>query len=137
VRSLGAVFSGLQKDPRLKEPEVTYFCVDKTSLSEVARMILDTAVQWSVLQEKRPMKGKLSTEPLLDVYALNHILAPYFKISYRLRGRIPQFYEEDIEKLMFGKEEKKKSVISRLSRLTDVDKKHPTLFDFWEVEEGK
>ena len=137
VRSLGAVFSTWHKDPRLREPEVTYFCVDKTSLSEVARRILDTAVQWSVLQEKRPMKGKLPTEPLLDVYALNHILAPYFKISYRLRGRIPQFYEEDIEKLMFGKEEKKKSVISRLSRLTDVDKKHPTLFDFWEVEEGK
>jgi hypothetical protein len=136
VRSLGAVFSGLQKDPRLKEPEVTYFCVDKTSLSEKERKILDTAVQWSVLQEKGPMKGKSSVEPLLDVYALNHILAPYFKISYRLRGRIPQFYEADIKKLMLGKEGEKKSVIRQLSRLTDVDKNQLTLFDFWRLEEN-
>jgi len=130
VRSLGAVFSAWHKDPRLKEPEVTYFCVDKTSLSDEARRILDTAVQWSVLQEKVPMKGKTSAEPLLDVYALNHILAPYFKISYRLRGRIPQFYEEDIEKLMLVKKGRKESVIKRLSRLKDVGKNQPTLFDF-------
>ena len=116
VRSLGAIFYSWQNDPVLSEPEVTYFCVDSTSLSDKARKILDSAAQWSVLQPKKPMKGKSATDPLFDAYALNHILAPYFGISYRLRGRIREFGRADLEALMFGTEEEKSKAIIRLSR---------------------
>jgi hypothetical protein len=121
VISLGAIFYSWQQDPLLSEPEVTYFCIDRTALSLRARRILDSAVQWSVLQPKKPMKGKAVTEPLLDVYALNHILAPYFGISYRLRGRIQQFSRNNFEALLFGNEEEKKMAINKLSRLRGTE----------------
>jgi len=136
VSSLGAVFYAWQKDPRLREPEATYFCIDKTLLSEESREILDTAVRWSVLQQKKPMKGKLPSEPLLDVYALNHILAPYFTISYRLRGRVPEFKKRDFEALISGNEEQKKKSIKELGRWVDLDERHPTLSDFYDVKEN-
>ena len=86
VKQLGAIFYSWQNDPVLSEPEVTYFCVDNEALSEKARKVLNCAVQWSVLQPKKAMKGKAATDPLINVYVLNHILAPYFSISYRLRA---------------------------------------------------
>jgi hypothetical protein len=129
VRSLGAIFYSWQNDPVLSEPEVTYFCVDRTSLSDKARRILDSAVQWSVLQPKKPMKGKSANDPLFDVYALNHILAPYFGISYRLRGRIRQFGIDDLEALMFGTEEEKRKAITRLCRYP-VSGRTRTILDF-------
>ncbi|MBZ9572553.1 hypothetical protein KJA15_04450 [Patescibacteria group bacterium] len=132
VTALGAIFYAWHKDPRLREPEVTYFCVDKTSLSDEARKILETAVQWSVLQQKKSMKGKTSDEQLLDVYAMNHILSPYFTISYRLRGRIPQFNKNDVETLIFGEEQQKQRVINRLGRWTGIQEQQYTLFDFGE-----
>lgn len=116
VIQLGAIFYSWQNDEVLSEPEVTHFCVDYNALSVEARNVLDAAVQWSVLQPKKDMKGKAVTDPLLNVYALNHILAPYFGISYRLRGRIRQFGKEDIKTLMFGSEPEKKTVVNKLSK---------------------
>lgn len=130
VRSIGAIFNAWQMDERLREPEVTYFCIDNTSLSRKSRKILETAVQWSVLQQKKSMKGKLPTEPLLDVYAINRILAPYFGISYRLRGRIPQFKKEEIEILIFGNDEEKKAMIKKLGRQNKEEMEQLNLYDF-------
>jgi len=129
VRSLGAIYSAWQMDARLSEPELTYFCVDKTSLSEEARKVLDSAVRWSALQQKKSMKGKSPGEPLLDVYALNRILAPYFEISYRLRGRIGRFTKNDIESMMFGSDSEKQRVVTKLGREPVFEEKI-TLIDF-------
>jgi hypothetical protein len=117
-------------DERLREPEITYFCIDTTSLSEEARKILKTAVQWSVFQQKKSMKGKLPTDPLLDVYAINHILAPYFGISYRLRGRIRQFKKEEIEILIFGNDKEKKAIIKKLGGQNKAEIEQLNLYDF-------
>jgi len=135
VRSFGAVFYTWQKDPRLSEPEVTYFCVDTTSLSEKARKVLNAAVKWSVLQQKAPMKGKDPGEPLRDVYALNHILAAYFGISYRLRGRYPTLSKMNLETLMFGNDAEKQRVIKKLSRKEYFEKRGTSLLEF--VEKGE
>ena len=116
IQSLGAIFSSWYADPRLSEPEITYFIVDKTTLSQNVKNVLDKAVQWSILQEKEPMKGKKPGDPLLDVYVLNHILAPKFSISYRSRGRIPQFFADDLELLMFGNDYKKSEIRTKLMR---------------------
>ncbi len=123
------LFYSWQNDPILSEPEVTYFCVDCTALSGKARKILDSAVQWSVLQPKKAMKGKSATDPLFDVYALNHILAPYFGISYRLRGRIRQFGRDDLEALMFGTEDEKSKAITKLSKYP-ISGRMKTMLDF-------
>lgn len=130
VTSLGAIFYAWHRDPRLREPEATYFCTDKSSLSDDARNILETAVQWSVLQQKKPMKGKRSYDRLLDVYALNHILAPHFTVSYRIRGRIPEFSKSDIETLLSDSQKDIDNTIKKLGRWTDIDKKQLKLFDF-------
>ncbi len=121
VKQLGAIFYSWQNDPVLSEPEVTYFCVDNEALSEKARKVLNCAVQWSVLQPKKAMKGKATTDPLINVYVLNHILAPYFSISYRLRGRIRQFSKEDLETLIFGTEREKEVTRNRLSRESRIN----------------
>ena len=131
VRSLGAIFYSWQEDPALSEPEVTYFCVDYNSVSERSRKILDAAVQWSVLQQKKPMKGKSRTEPMSDVYALNHILAPYFGISYRLRGRIPLFSKDEFEMLL-GNESDRKQAIAKLSR--GQPRQDRTILDYMRTE---
>jgi hypothetical protein len=129
VRCIGQIYYAWQMHERLSEPELTYFCVDYTSLSEKGKNILDCAVKWSVLQKKKPMKGKNPWDPLLDVYALNRILAPFFSISYRLRGRIGRFSKKDIEVMMYGEEEEKSHVISRFIREPTNEEK-PTLLDF-------
>jgi len=116
VIQLGAIFYSWQNDEVLSEPEVTHFCIDYNALSIEARNVVDAAVQWSVLQPKKDMKGKAPSDPLLNVFALNHILAPYFTISYRLRGRIRQFEKEDFQTLMFGSETDKKTVRNKLSK---------------------
>jgi len=116
VQSLGAIFSSWYSDPRLSEPEITYFLVDKTTLSDEVKQVLDKAVQWSVLQHKEPMKGKRAGDPLLDVYVLNHILAPKFSISYRSRGRIPQFFADELELLIFGNDYQKSEIRNRLMK---------------------
>jgi hypothetical protein len=132
VQSFGAIFYTWQKDPRLSEPEVTYFCLDSTALSEKGKNVLDMAVRWSVLQQKPPMKGKDPREPLRDVYALNRILAPYFGISYRLRGRYSTINKKDLETLMFGNDMEKQRVINRLSRKQSFEKKDTSLLEFME-----
>ena len=130
VISLGAIFYAWHRDLRLREPEATYFCTDKEALSDDARNILQTAVRWSVLQQKKPMKGKKPYDRLLDVYALNHILAPYFTVSYRIRGRIPEFSKNDIEYLLYGNQKEIEDTIKKLGRWTESDKKQLQLFDF-------
>jgi hypothetical protein len=130
VLSLGAIFSSYYYDPRLSEPEVTYFNVNKTSLTPEVKNVLDKAVQWSVLQQKEPMKGKKIGDPLLDVYVLNHLLAPKFSLSYRVRGRISQFDPEDLKKLIFGTNEQKNITINKLQKATN-DYQQKSLFDSW------
>jgi hypothetical protein len=124
VIQLGAIFYSWQNDEVLSEPEVTHFCIDYNALSVDARNVLDAAVQWSVLQPKKDMKGKAVLDPLLNVYALNHVLAPYFGISYRLRGRIRQFEKEDFQALMFGSEAEKKTVRNKLSKQSSSSTLH-------------
>jgi len=125
VQSLGAIYSSWYSDPRISEPEITYFYVDKTTLSPKVKDVLDKAVQWSVLQQKESMKGKTPGDPLLDVYVLNHILAPKFSISYRSRGRIPQFMAEDLEILIFGNNTQKSQITTKLMRISlDTQQMH-------------
>jgi hypothetical protein len=92
--SLGRIFESLHKnkDTTLGEPEFNHFA---TSTSEIAndksgmREILNSAVMWTVLQEKPPTKDKEVDMKIEAVdYHLNHIYSPYFGISYRRKRKI-------------------------------------------------
>ena len=133
VQRLGAIFYSWQMDPRLKEPEPTYFSIDATSLFEEDRKILDAAVQWSVLQKKKPMKSRSPVMPQRDVYVLNRILAPKFSLSHRTRGRTSEseFSSNDIHILMCGSEDAADRVIRRL---TGEKERHKDQMDLWDYE---
>jgi len=133
VQRLGAIFYSWQMDPRLKEPEPTYFSVDTTSLSVEDRKILDAAVQWSVLQKKKPMKSRSPIMPRRDVYVLNRILAPKFSLSYRTRGRTSEseFSSKDIHILMCGSEDDANRVIRGL---TGEKERHRDQMELWDYE---
>jgi hypothetical protein len=132
VNSLGTIFRAWQDDTRLREPEITYFCVDEAALDDRTKKVLDMAVQFSILQKRKAMKGKSPEELVPEMYVLNHILAPHFSISYRIRGRIPQFTAEDTSSLIFGDEKVMRDTIKRLARPTMAKLQTTRLTDFEE-----
>jgi dephospho-CoA kinase len=138
VWNLGAIFYSLQMDPRLKEPEPTYFSIDTTSLSEDERKVLGAAVQWSVLQKKEPMKSRSPIMPLRDVYVLNRILSPKFSLSHRTRGRPSEseFSSEDIHILIWGSEKDAKCAIKRLTGEKGKNRNQMELWDYGGFETG-
>lgn len=116
IDSLGALFRSLHyADKRLSEPEPTYFNTEYDTLSAEAKKVLDTAIMWSILQQKEPMQTKTPTEILPDVYALNRILAPRYRISYRTRGRT-KIKPDDLEILLLGEEEEKMRIFKKYSK---------------------
>lgn len=116
VDSLGTLFRSLHyMDERISEPEPTYFNTEYGVLSKEAKEILDVALMWSTLQEKEPMQPREPDETLPDVYAINKILAPRYRISYRTRGRT-DIKPKDLELLILGSEDEKKNVVKRYSR---------------------
>lgn len=86
---LGGIFSALHKDPKQSETERNHFHTRMDEISEKGRAMLDSAVMWTVLQERSPTKLK---EPQLSYeeidYHLNRIYAPLFQISYRQKKKL-------------------------------------------------
>jgi len=116
IDSLGALFRSLHYvDERISEPEPTYFNVQHGTLSREAREILDIALMWSTLQQKEPMQPRETPGILPDVYLLNRILTPRYRISYRTRGRT-DIRPKDLETLLLGDENGKKQVIRKYSK---------------------
>ena len=116
IDSLGTLFRSLHyTDERISEPEPTYFNTEYDALSQEAKKILDVAVMWSTLQQKEPMQPKEPRGILPDVYLLNRILTPRYRISYRTRGRT-DIKPEDLEILLLGDEDGKKRVIRKYSK---------------------
>jgi len=88
VRSLGRLFRSLHvDDERIREPEPTYICVDRSSLDHDDRDAVESAIQHVLLFEKMPMKPRSSSGERRDELALSRMLAPEFDISCNLRGR--------------------------------------------------
>lgn len=81
---LGNIFQALHRDHKLSEPERNHFTTQYDKLSEESREFLKNAVMYSVLQRREQTKDK---DPSIDSnnweYHLNHIYAPYFRISPR------------------------------------------------------
>lgn len=87
INQIGAIFRALHLDPYMIEPEPTHFETHYSKLKDRAKQIIDAALKYSYLQEKPPMHPKKQAETLRRDFIVNRIFAPYFQISYNVRGR--------------------------------------------------
>lgn len=87
IKQIGRIFRALHLDRYLVEPEPTHFETDYSKITGRAEKVFDAALNYSYIQEKPPMDPKSLFETKKDDYLINRVFAPYFKISYRLRGR--------------------------------------------------
>ncbi len=115
---IGRFFRALHMDERLREPEPIYFCTNDTQLDKSTKELLDTAQKWSVLQKKPAMQPESPTslnDTFPDVFVLNRIFSPIFRISYRIRGRT-NISPTELNLLIKGSEEEKKALLKKLSK---------------------
>ncbi len=110
VNQIGTVFRSLELDPDIVEPEQTHFETDYLSLDNYSRDVIDTAVRFSYLQEKPGMKPKDVRDTKKRDLVLNRIFAPYFLISYRVRGRT-YISAKQIQSLICAEDELNKKAI--------------------------
>jgi hypothetical protein len=109
ANEIGTIFRALHLNQDLIEPEPTHFETRYSELNAEARMVIDTAIGYGILQEKPPMEPKNAHETKRNDYILNRILAPHFEISYRVRGRT-QIDSELLQELITSNENKRKEI---------------------------
>jgi hypothetical protein len=109
INEIGTIFRDLQLNRDIVEPEPTHFETNYAEITGEAKEIFDAALNYSFLQIKRPMDPKTISETKKDDILINRILAPRFKISYRLRGRT-YISPYQINDLIVGNDKIKKRV---------------------------
>lgn len=87
INQIGSVFRALHLDPYMIEPEPTHFETHYSKVKGRPKQILDAALRYAYLQEKPPMHPKSQAETMKRDFLINRIFAPYFQISYNVRGR--------------------------------------------------
>ncbi len=142
IKEIGTIFRKLHLNPYLVEPEPTHFetCYSELEEDEV-RKVFDAALSYSYLQKKPSMAPKNSYETKKDDFLTNRVLAPYFKISYRVRGRT-YISASQISRLITGDSEKRKKtrreIIKKNTKKEKIDIGiQPTFFDMDEVDENE
>lgn len=109
VDNIGTIFTILHMNPRLSEPEPTYFSTDYTKLDPDTKKIIDTATMWSIFHMMESMDPKDMITPRYTDFMLNHILSPYYSISYRKRGRTV-VHPEYLKLIIFGSETEQQKI---------------------------
>lgn len=136
---LGGIFSALHKDNKLSEPERNHFYTRMDEVSINGKQILDSAVMWTVLQEKSPTKLKEPTVPYEEIdYHLNRIYAPLFQISYRQMRKlfiVPKYLNNMLEKQMRIGRESAINVLKR-HKIEDVEL-GPSQLEMWGIIEER
>jgi len=109
INQLGTIFKALHGDKYLVEPEQTHFEVDYSEIVGRAKEVFDATLRHSYLQRKPPMDAKSFGETRKADFLINRVFAPYFEISYRVRGRT-FILSSDIYSLITGNADEKKRV---------------------------
>lgn len=106
INEIGAIFRELHLNRYLVEPEPTHF---ETNYSEIiqGKDVFNATLNYSYLQKKPPMDPKSPLETKKDDFLINRVFAPYFEISYRVRGRT-YISASQISSLITGDSEEKK-----------------------------
>jgi hypothetical protein len=86
IDNIGNVFSVIHKDIYMRYPETNLFPAILGNLSDENKKVLETACTWSLLVKKPNTQDVKGNNQKQDIYYLNRVLAPVFKISYRTRG---------------------------------------------------
>jgi hypothetical protein len=136
INEIGAIFRELHLNRYLVEPEPTHF---ETEYSEIiqGRDVFDAALNYSYLQKKPPMDPRSSHETKKDDFIINRVFAPYFEISYRVRGRT-YISASQISSLITENSEEKKTTRKEIIKSNAKKEKpeidiQPTLFG---IDEG-
>lgn len=109
INELGTVFRELHLNRDLVEPEPNHFETVYSEISAEVKEVFDTSLDYSYIQRKPAMDPKLPHEAKKDDFLINRILAPYFKISYRVRGRT-YISASQINRLILGDSDKRRRV---------------------------
>lgn len=89
VMNMGNWFTQFHKDPFAKYPETNQFAFENEALVESRPLLksnLKSMIKWGVLIKKDRIQSISIGRRKGNVYYLNHIFAPIFNISYRIRG---------------------------------------------------
>lgn len=115
---LGKIFQALHYDERLSEPERNHFTTQTEKLSPEAINFINSAILYSVIQKRNETKDKSNAiDSNIVEFHLNHIYAPYFKISAR-RIRSLKINYKDLEVLISGDVERSDLVANKFVKET-------------------
>ena len=84
INNIGNAFSHVHKDIYIRYPETNSFPISK--LNEENKKLIDLACTWSLIIKKPNAQDTKGNNNKQNIYILNRIFAPVFKISYRTRG---------------------------------------------------
>jgi hypothetical protein len=144
IKEIGAIFRELHLNRYLVEPEPTHFETDYSEIIK-GKNIFDAALNHSCLQFKPPMDPKSAGEAKKEDFLINRVFAPYFEISYRVRGRT-YISASQISSLITGDTEGKKKTRKQIIKKNAKKEKHEmgiqstlfdTLFDTAEVDNNE
>jgi arsenate reductase-like glutaredoxin family protein len=140
INQIGTIFRELHLNRYLVEPEPTHFETDYSEIIK-GKNIFDAALNYSYLQKKPPMDPKSPRETKKDDFLINRVFAPYFKISYRVRGRT-YISASQICSLITGDRKEKNKIRKKIIQKNTRKEKpeiftQSTLFDTAEVNNNE
>ena len=94
VDNIGNAFGEIHKDMQIRYPETNIFPIN-SELSKYNRTLIDTASMWSLIIKKPNLQDSKAQGRKQNIYYINRIFAPAFKISYRTRGGINPISVDD------------------------------------------
>lgn len=86
IGNLGDAFAYINKDIYLRYPETNMFPADNSCLSDENKNLLDVACRWSLIIKKPNMQNSNADKKNNEMYMLNRVFTPIYKISHRTRG---------------------------------------------------
>ncbi len=92
TENIGNIFRTYHVDDYVRYPETNQFSLDKELLEEPYSSAFNTALKWSILQQKKRLQHSSPGKGRTQIYTLNRIFSPIFQLTYRTRGGINEEY---------------------------------------------
>ena len=86
IDNIGNAFSYIHRDLYIRYPETNLFPAVLDALKKENKKLLEVACMWSLIVKKPNTQDAKAKNQKQDIYYLNRVLAPAYKISYRTRG---------------------------------------------------
>jgi len=129
IKNLGNAFSCIHKDKYIRYPETNLFPVSG-DLCAANKKLIEMACMWSLIIKKPNLQDASASGEKKEIYFINRMLAPAFKISYRTRGGLnPIIVTDDY----FNAEFKAQSaILDKKKKTVNVDDGFQLTLDFFE-----